>query len=45
MSIIVVVQTNNIQIELEDWDDTGRDKDGNLTQKAHEFCSFAFLTP
>jgi len=37
MSIIVVVQTNNIQIELEDWDDTGRDKDGNLTQKAKEF--------
>ena len=37
MSIIVVVQTDNIRIELDDWDDAGFDKDGNLTQKAKEF--------
>ena len=37
MSIIVVVRTDNIRIELDDWDDAGFDKDGNLTQKAKEF--------
>lgn len=37
MSIIVVVRADNIRIELDDWDDAGFDKDGNLTQKAKEF--------
>ena len=37
MSIIVVVRTDNIRIELDDWDDAGFDKDGNLTKKAKEF--------
>lgn len=37
MSIIVIVRTDNIRIELDDWDDAGFDKDGNLTQKAKEF--------
>lgn len=37
MSIIVIVRTDNIRIELDDWDDAGFDQDGNLTQKAKEF--------
>jgi len=37
MSLVVIVRTDNIRIELDDWDDAGIDEDGNLTQKAKEF--------